>query len=71
LLRRVAWLKFTDIPEVLAVYVIRATLMMSALMKEAVNISETTAEFYQTTRRNNPEDSHLHALHCESLNVTK
>jgi hypothetical protein len=32
----------------------------SALMMEAVIISETSAEFYQTTRRNNPEDSHIH-----------
>jgi hypothetical protein len=30
-----------------------------ALMMEAANTSETSANFYQTTRRNNPEDSHL------------
>jgi hypothetical protein len=29
---------------------------------EAVNISETLGKFYQTTRRNNPEDSHLQAI---------
>jgi hypothetical protein len=30
-----------------------------ALMTEAANTSETSVNFYQTTRRNNPEDSHL------------
>jgi hypothetical protein len=28
-------------------------------MMEAVNTSETSVNLYQTTRRNNPEDSHL------------
>jgi hypothetical protein len=31
-----------------------------ALMMEAARTCETLAHFYQTTRRNNPEDSHLH-----------
>jgi hypothetical protein len=31
-----------------------------ALMMEAESTSETSVNFYQTTRRNNPEDSHLH-----------
>jgi hypothetical protein len=31
-----------------------------ALMMEEVNISQTSANFYQTTHRNIPEDSHLH-----------
>jgi hypothetical protein len=31
-----------------------------APMMEAANTSETSVNFYQTTRRNNPEDSHLH-----------
>jgi hypothetical protein len=31
-----------------------------ALMTEAVSTSETSANFYQTTQRNNPEVSHLH-----------
>jgi hypothetical protein len=30
-----------------------------ALMMEAVITSEASENFYQTTRRNNPEDSHL------------
>jgi hypothetical protein len=32
-----------------------------ALMIEAASTSETSVNFYQTTRRSNPEDSHLHA----------
>jgi hypothetical protein len=32
-----------------------------ALMMEAVSSSETSVNFYQTTRRNIPEDSHLHS----------
>jgi hypothetical protein len=31
-----------------------------ALMMEAASTSETSVNIYQTTRRNNPEDSHLH-----------
>jgi hypothetical protein len=30
-----------------------------AVMMEAVSTSETSVNFYQTTRRNIPEDSHL------------
>jgi hypothetical protein len=30
-----------------------------ALMMEAASTSETSVNFYQTTRRYNPEDSHL------------
>jgi hypothetical protein len=32
-----------------------------ALMMEAGRTSETSADFYQTTRHNNPEDSHLYS----------
>jgi hypothetical protein len=32
-----------------------------ALMMQAVSTSETCVNFYQTTRRNIPEDSHPHA----------
>jgi hypothetical protein len=32
-------------------------------MMEAVSTSETSVSFYQTTQRNNPEDSHLHTVH--------
>jgi hypothetical protein len=33
-----------------------------ALMMEAASTSETSVNFYQTTWRNNPEDSGLHIL---------
>jgi hypothetical protein len=35
--------------------------LLIALMMEAASTSETSANLYQTTRRNNPEDSHLQA----------
>jgi hypothetical protein len=38
-----------------------------ALMMEAARTSETLANFYQTTRRYNPEDSHLHTHRRENL----
>jgi hypothetical protein len=31
-----------------------------ALMMKAASTSETLVNFYQTTRRNNPDDNHLH-----------
>jgi hypothetical protein len=34
---------------------------------EAASISETSAHFYQTTLRNNPEDSQLYTLRSENL----
>jgi hypothetical protein len=48
MLRRVVWYKRTNVSQVLA-----------ALMMEAASTSETLVNFYQTTRRNIPEDSHL------------
>jgi hypothetical protein len=39
----------------------------TALMMEAANTSETSVNFYQTTQRNNPEDSHLHTFCYENL----
>jgi hypothetical protein len=41
--------------------------MLIALMMEAARTSETSVNFYQTTRRNNPEDSHLFIRRCENL----
>jgi hypothetical protein len=38
-----------------------------ALMMEAANTSETLVNVYQTTRRYNPEDSHLHTHRRENL----
>jgi hypothetical protein len=37
------------------------------LMMEAASTSETSVNFYQTTQRNNPEDSHLHTRRRENL----
>jgi hypothetical protein len=38
-------------------------------MMEAANTSEPSVNFYQTTRRNIPEDSHLHTR-CRTWNLT-
>jgi hypothetical protein len=40
---------------------------MIALMMEAASTSETLGNFHQTTRRNNPQDSHLHTCRRENL----
>jgi hypothetical protein len=50
------WNTFTGVLEVLI-----------ALMMETASTSETSVNFYQTTWRNNPEDSHLHIRHRENL----
>jgi hypothetical protein len=42
-----------------------------ALMMEAARSSETSLSFYQTTRRYNPEDSHLHTHRRENLKSYK
>jgi hypothetical protein len=36
-------------------------------MMEAANTSETSVNFYQTTRRNIPEDSHFDTRHRKNL----
>jgi hypothetical protein len=36
-------------------------------MMKAASTSETSVNFYQTTRRNNPEDSHLNTGRRENL----
>jgi hypothetical protein len=38
-----------------------------ALMMEAISTSETWVNFYQTARRNIPEDSYLHTRRQENL----
>jgi hypothetical protein len=43
--------KFTDVSEVLDASIVRA--------KEAASTSGMSVNFYQTTWRNNPEDSHI------------
>jgi hypothetical protein len=42
-----------------------------ALMMEAATTSETLVNFYQTTRRYNPEDSDLRAHRRENLKSYK
>jgi uncharacterized protein with FMN-binding domain len=39
--------------------VLTAASMKMAVIREAASTSETLVNFYQTTRRYNPEDSHL------------
>jgi hypothetical protein len=41
--------------------------LQGALMMQAANTSETSVNFYQTTRRYNPEDSHFHTRSRENL----
>jgi hypothetical protein len=55
MLCRVVWQTFTDVSEVLVAAIIRAI------------TSETSVNFYQTTRRNIPEVSNLHTRHRENL----
>jgi hypothetical protein len=43
-----------------AAYIIKA-------MMEAANTSETSVNFYQTTRRSNPDNSNLHIRRSENL----
>jgi hypothetical protein len=40
---------------------------MIALMVEAASTSVTSVNLYQTTLRNNPEDSHFHTRRRENL----
>jgi hypothetical protein len=48
--------------------IIRAmSTVLIALMMEAARTSETLVNFYQTTRRYNPEDSHLRTHRRENL----
>jgi hypothetical protein len=43
----------------MAVFSVVAPYSLVVLMMEATRTSKTSVNFYQTTRRNNPEDSHL------------
>jgi hypothetical protein len=40
-------------------------------MMEAASTSDTLVNFYQTTQRYNPEDSHLRTRRCENLKSYK
>jgi hypothetical protein len=55
---------YTDVSEVLAASIIRAITYRPHM--EAASTSETLLNFYQTTQRNNKEDSHLRVLLPES-----
>jgi hypothetical protein len=45
--------------------------LLIALMMEAGRTSETLVNFYQTTRRYNPEDIHVHTHRRENLKSYK
>jgi hypothetical protein len=49
----------SNVSEVLAASIIRAVI---ALMMESPSTLGTSINFCQTTRQNNPEDSHLHVF---------
>jgi hypothetical protein len=51
----------TPYPAVLAIW-----LFAIALMMEAAGTFRTSVNVYQTTRRYNPEDSHLHGMFITS-----
>jgi hypothetical protein len=44
-----------------------AASIIIALMMEAASTYEMLVNFYHTTWRYSPEDSHLHTCHCENL----
>jgi hypothetical protein len=44
---------------------------MITLMMEAASTYETSINFYQTTRRNNPEDSHIQSRNSSSFMETE
>jgi hypothetical protein len=62
MLHCVVWQKLTDISEVLT-----ASIIITALMMEAVSTSEMSVIFYQTTWHSIPEDSHLHTHRSKNL----
>jgi hypothetical protein len=43
--------------------------LVRALMMYAASTSDTSVNFYQTARCNNPEDSRLHTCCCENLKL--
>jgi hypothetical protein len=54
---------FSNVSEVLAATIVRT----NALMMEAAKTSQTLVNVYQTTRRYNPEDSHLRTHRRKNL----
>jgi hypothetical protein len=55
MLHHVVLYTFTDVSEALS-----ASIIIIAPVMQAASTSETSANFYQTIRRNIPEESHLH-----------
>jgi hypothetical protein len=55
----------------MAVFWVALCSLAIILMMEAASTSETSVNFYQTTRRNNPEDSHFHTRRRENLKSHK
>jgi hypothetical protein len=51
----------------MAVFWVVAPCSLVALMMEAVQTSEALVNLYQSTRRCNPEDGHLHTHRRENL----
>jgi hypothetical protein len=43
--------------------------LLIALIMDAARTSETLVNFYQTTRRYNPEDSHLQIYYCTYIQL--
>jgi hypothetical protein len=48
-------------------YLLGCPYSLIVLIIDAGSTSETSVNFYQTTRGNNPEDSHLHTRRRENL----
>jgi hypothetical protein len=48
-------------------WVVVSCTLLIALMIAAASTSETSVNFYRTTRHYNPEDSHLHTRRRENL----
>jgi hypothetical protein len=59
----VFWVALCSLVEVYRRFRSASASIIRAIM-EAVSISEMSVNFYQTTRRNKPEDSHLHKEEC-------
>jgi hypothetical protein len=51
----------------MAVFWVMRRVLLIALIMQAASTSETSVNVYHTTRRNNPEDSHLHTRLRENL----
>jgi hypothetical protein len=66
-LRCVVWYKFTNVSKVLAASINVSEVLAASMMMEVARTSETMVNFYQTTRRYNPEDSHLRTHRRENL----